>query len=182
MPNKIEACSLAGPKRIHYFDGRFLSAEDLRTEQDYLIGKHRQLARAALGVGILEGLVVSGGTGGLTVSPGLALDGLGRLIELPGACSCALPGRTGAWDVSIGLVEEPCDPVPKVPPGPNDEDGFQPSMIQDIVKVWIEEAEASSGRPGTDGAVWLGRLRVTKRSVRVDGAPRRRPRLRAGVG
>lgn len=83
-----------GPDRVHYATGVLLGAEDFQAEQDY----HRsRLARAlayAMGHGTLAGLEVvhepeqpAEGSGParserLLVEPGLAIDRLGRLIEV----------------------------------------------------------------------------------------------------
>lgn len=83
-----------GPDRVHYATGVLLGAEDFRAEQDY----HRsRLARAlayAMGQGTLAGLEVihepeqpadetnPARSERLLVEPGLAIDRLGRLIEV----------------------------------------------------------------------------------------------------
>lgn len=83
-----------GPDRVHYATGVLLGAEDFRAEQAY----HRsRLARAlayAMGHGTLAGLAVihepaepadadnPARSERLTVAPGLAIDRLGRLLEV----------------------------------------------------------------------------------------------------
>lgn len=83
-----------GPDRVHYATGVLLGAEDFQAEQDY----HRsRLARAlayAMGQGTLAGLEVvhepeqpadasnAARSERLLVEPGLAIDRLGRLIEV----------------------------------------------------------------------------------------------------
>lgn len=83
-----------GPDRVHYATGVLLGAEDFQAEQDY----HRsRLARAlayAMGQGTLAGLKVvyepeqpgdatqPSRAERLLVEPGLAIDRLGRLIEV----------------------------------------------------------------------------------------------------
>ncbi len=69
--------------RLNYFDGKFLRAEHLRREQDYV----RRLVRYAnqgLGAGIVYGFSteLSGG-GRLSIGAGLAVDGEGRTLLLP---------------------------------------------------------------------------------------------------
>ncbi len=73
-------------RRLNYHTGMLLDAEDLRSEQTY----HRsRLARALAtlhGHGTIAGLAVGtldhDGELHITISPGLAIDRLGRLIEL----------------------------------------------------------------------------------------------------
>src|SRR5215467_12210183 len=64
----------AGFKRVRYFDGQFLSVDDLTTEQSYFGEKQRLRNRLLVGWGIVSGLEVSVGKTVVTVSPGVALD------------------------------------------------------------------------------------------------------------
>jgi len=87
-------------ERLHYATGELLGADDFRDEQTY---HRRQLARALLflnGSGTLAGLRVvarhrpgktaAGDDVHLEVRPGLALDGAGRLVEVPRAACLRL--------------------------------------------------------------------------------------------
>ena len=48
MPERApEACP--GPKRVRYFSGQLLSADDFNAEQDYFRGKQKTLNRLLLG-------------------------------------------------------------------------------------------------------------------------------------
>ena len=75
---------------LNYFDGKFLRAEDLQTEQRYirhLVG----LSNQADGPGIAHGFDVSlGGGDTLNIGPGLAIDPAGRVLLLPVATSVTL--------------------------------------------------------------------------------------------
>lgn len=80
---------LLGTKNINFFEGRLLSARDLREEQAANRDHDRQLGRA-IGAGIIEGLEVDlendgadGSTPLVTVKKGLALDHEGEVIGLP---------------------------------------------------------------------------------------------------
>jgi hypothetical protein len=85
--------SIEHSDRLYYSTGELLGADDFRDEQTY---HRRQLARALLhlhGSGVVAGLRVThlhqpGASGApdeveLHVSPGLALDHAGRLVEVP---------------------------------------------------------------------------------------------------
>jgi hypothetical protein len=74
---------LEGPRRVNYFSGRLLTAEDFETEQSYWLGKHRSHGRHLHGSGVVCGLRVTPSGPGVTVEPGLAIDGLGREIVVP---------------------------------------------------------------------------------------------------
>lgn len=86
--------------RLHYATGELLGADDFRVEQTY---HRRQLARALLylhGSGTIAGLKVlvkhqaaappATDEVELEVLPGLALDGAGRLVEVPRECCLRL--------------------------------------------------------------------------------------------
>jgi hypothetical protein len=69
--------------RLNYFDGKFLRADDLRVEQDYLRNLV-WLSNRAGGSGVVSGLDVSdGGAGKLELSAGLAIDPRGRVLSMP---------------------------------------------------------------------------------------------------
>jgi hypothetical protein len=68
--------------RLNYFDGQFIRAERLELEQQYFRALVA-LSNRAGGAGIVHGLNVDKvGDGQLRVSPGLAIDGRGRLLLL----------------------------------------------------------------------------------------------------
>ncbi len=71
-------------KRLNYFDGKFLRAEDMRAEQEYL-RTLVQLSNRAGGPGIVNGYDTTLALGGaaVTVGQGLALDPNGRVLLMP---------------------------------------------------------------------------------------------------
>jgi hypothetical protein len=78
------ALMLQAPRRLNNVSGRLLTAEDFETEQSYWLGKHRSHGRHLHGSGIVCGLrVTPSGPGGVSVEPGLAIDGLGSEIVVP---------------------------------------------------------------------------------------------------
>jgi hypothetical protein len=114
----IPASILRTPTRPSFFDGQLLTAADLRREQDYQDQRRHLLNLATVGAGVVTGLAVSvdpDGTG-ITVSPGLAVDGLGREIIVPADVRVPWATPDGAaprrWGAVIELVLEPTDPVP----------------------------------------------------------------------
>lgn len=70
--------------RLHYFDGKFLRADDLALEQDYL-RRQVQLSNLAGGSGVVYGfdLELAAGGDALALGPGLAFDPAGRALLLP---------------------------------------------------------------------------------------------------
>lgn len=162
MSGKQEVWSRSGPKRPNYFIGKLLTAEDLQREQEYHLDKLRQLTRVVLGVGVVDGLRLSSRGQQVTISAGVAVDGAGRVLELPESCRFQLPAGAAAWNVFIGLNEVPCDPQPVIPGNIETDTQAVFGKIQEITRVWIEEATAKPGETVTAGAVWLGMIRVRK--------------------
>ena len=78
---------LQPPRRNRYFDGKVLMAADLTLEQDYWLARERQLNLHVFGYGVVSGLgvaaVQTGDDWGIRISPGLAIDGWGRLVVVP---------------------------------------------------------------------------------------------------
>jgi hypothetical protein len=82
------------PERVHYHTGVLLDRDDFRSEQTYHRGRLARLARYLHGVGTVAGLEVryepaaaptpadAGHEERLVITPGLAVDRLGRQIEL----------------------------------------------------------------------------------------------------
>jgi hypothetical protein len=147
-PSTPQACP--GPKRVRYFSGRLLSADDFTAEQDYFRGKQKTLNRLLLGHGVVSGLetAVEGGT--VTVSPGLALDPRGNEITVGCAIVLKLPGGGKPVLLSLEYLERETDPVPGG-------DGMQASRIE-------EGFGLTFGSVPPPGAVPLAKL--TRRSGR----------------
>jgi hypothetical protein len=75
------------PERVHYAVGVLLDADDFDAEQTYVRGRLARALAALAGHGTMAGLKVSYQTDQnpeleIKVAPGLALDRLGRLIEV----------------------------------------------------------------------------------------------------
>jgi hypothetical protein len=67
-------------KRLRYFNGQFLQAQDFIDEQDYHIDRQRRHNRLLHTYGVAEGLGVISTGSQITVTPGTAIDGEGRQI------------------------------------------------------------------------------------------------------
>lgn len=100
----------SGRRRPYYFDGRFLTADDLTADQDYVRARQSDLAQA-IGPGVIRGLMVGLGhqtaaTGPtLVIEPGLGLTPAGDLVEVssPQVIPVAsLPQSTGL-DAQLGI-------------------------------------------------------------------------------
>jgi len=143
-----EACP--GPKRVRYFSGQLLSADDFNAEQDYFRGKQKTLNRLLLGYGVVSGLETTIGRGTVTVSPGLALDPRGNEITVDCSVAVKLPGGTKPVFLSLEYLERETDPVAAG-------DGMQASRIEEGFRLTF-------GSVPPPGAVPLAKL--TRRSGR----------------
>src|SRR5690242_4314419 len=103
-------------KRIRYFAGQVLSAQDFEAEQNYFREKHKLQNRILFGPGIVSGLEVfvpdpGRGAPQLTIAPGSGIDPRGNLIVVEAACTLQL--KVGSdWFIGIRYSEHPSDPVP----------------------------------------------------------------------
>ena len=105
--NLLQPLLDGGLQRNNFFNGRLLSAEDLRTEQDASRAQQRALARAS-GDGVAWGLDVtllasSAGAPRVRVGAGLALNRVGDLLQLPADADLALVPDSTVAAVSAGL-------------------------------------------------------------------------------
>jgi hypothetical protein len=74
------SAGLHAPVRNRYFYGKLLDADHLELEQRYFLEMGRLINRLTLGTGVLCGLRVGERDGKVVVTPGVAVDGLGREI------------------------------------------------------------------------------------------------------
>lgn len=94
-----------GPRRLAYADGVLLDAEDFGDEQQYHRGRLARALKYLAGFGTVAGLAVEhreevpdDHPEELRVAPGLAIDRVGRMIELPRPV-CLRLGRW--WDAMV---------------------------------------------------------------------------------
>jgi hypothetical protein len=71
---------MLSPVRNRYFYGKLLDADHLQLEQRYFLEQARLINRLTLGAGVLCGLHVVWKDEQVVISPGVAVDGLGREI------------------------------------------------------------------------------------------------------
>ena len=97
-PDPLETSPL--PERLAYFAGRLLGPDDLGAEQTYHRGRLALALRALVGHGTVAGLRVTAADGRLHVAPGVAIDCLGRLIEVRTPLCLDLAGWTVLLDTT----------------------------------------------------------------------------------
>jgi hypothetical protein len=132
-----------GLTRVRYFDGQFLSADDLRAEQDYFREKSRLQNRWLHGAGVVTGLSVTLDPGSaedaepvVHVSPGCAIAPDGELLRVETGCVARyLSASASTAFVVLRFVERPIRPVAAV--GKQAE----PSRIEEGVAIEITAFE-----------------------------------------
>jgi hypothetical protein len=154
----------AGVKRVNYFAGQILDAQDFRDEQAYVIEKRRLLNRALLGRGIVAGLSVSVPAGSaaatVVVEPGLAIDSAGREVDLRTAVSLDIPSAAGSLQyIIVEYTERGTDAV------------WLPTAKSETVPSRIEEGAAVRVSNDDDAAgVSVARIARSGSGWRVDHA------------
>jgi hypothetical protein len=140
-----------GIRNTYFFNGRLLTAEDLRVEQEANRNQRQQLGQA-IGEGIIYGLQVQETPGILPssetpsslvrVSAGLALNRLGQALLLPTDLDVALVHEEETVDAEAGLFVE-CEPP-------------EPTAIPTGTGVYILVLSPASGFEGRAPVSGLG--------------------------
>jgi hypothetical protein len=127
--NPKAAMVLTPARRNRYFYGKILNVGDLEMEQDYGKQKRWLINRLTLGSGVIDGLAVGVSHDRLTITAGVAFDGLGREIVIPAT-------------VTVDLFE----PAP-----PYLEPGLDPSAVGNFT-LWLCYREHLTGSATTGSA------------------------------
>lgn len=105
-----------GRRRPFYFDGRFLTADDLTADQQYIRARQADLAQA-MGSGVINGLRVGLGKDAasrsptLTIEPGIGITPGGDLVDIDEAQSILIADlpTSAQLDARLGLKLLPGD-------------------------------------------------------------------------
>lgn len=169
-------------KRVRYFAGQLLGAEDFEAEQRYVIERFRRLNRWLHGWGIVGGLRVSVSPGEIVVSPGLALDCLGNEIELDRPASVALPAGGKASYLTVAFTERAVDPQQAFfDPPAADEVCVEYRRLEEAAVLALEPVDPARGHaPPARRAEACGRAHpiAIARLVRIRSRWRLDPRFR----
>ena len=87
--------------RTHYFDGRLLTAADLTRDQIYLDQRLREMGQV-LGQGVARGLEAGLAGGRITIAPGVAVNGAGRVLQLAAPLTLDLNDRAALAGLNQG--------------------------------------------------------------------------------
>lgn len=159
-------------RRLNYFDGKFLRADDFNVEQDYLRSLVA-LSNQGLGAGVVYGYDTTlGGGDTLQIGPGLAIDPSGKVLLLQSTVSQSVQALI---DATKKVAAQPPDASGKT-------DGFSdcvqvsatpPTTVvqtSDLYVVVICTAEALCGQQDVFGiACQDACVSTTDRPYRLDG-------------
>ena len=138
--------------RPRYRENQQLSAEDLDTEQAYLIATRRRHDVTAHAAGVAHGLTLSSVAAGCVITAGLAADDLGRAVVLPDTVLLRwsdLPAGAAALDLFLSYRED-----------------VVADRITEGADVHVTSVQPAGGAAGPAQSVYLGRLVKT-----TDGGP-----------
>ena len=157
--------------RINFFDGRLITAHDLRTEQDYFRTRMRRVNRHVHGFGIATGLSVKldPSRNDILIEPGFGITPSGEEIEVCQQVVFKLPvvANTKATLIQLRYVERPVEPLPAV-----ERESAAFAVIEETSDVFVAEVH------GPD-ALTLARLVHARGQWKLDSKFRRRS-LRRG--
>ena len=109
------------PVRVNFFEGKFLTADDLSADQDY----HRRMRylhnRLLHGWGIVDGYHVEDDGREVLVGPGFAIDSYGRELVLSGHVRVDLPPEAAVDEQTLWYVVATWEEIPTAPVGVGDE-------------------------------------------------------------
>ena len=165
---------LTAPQRNHFFYGKMMGVRHFQMEQEYFNRKRWLLNRVGLGSGVLCGLevVVADNGTSVWVRPGVAIDGLGREVIVPGPyCiedprqptdDCGRPAGdpiAGAGVVTLSVCYHECDsePVPVLVADCDTRGECAPSVVKERYHLLIKEGRAGRARR-PDGRAVRGNL------------------------
>lgn len=127
-------------KRVRYFYGQLLSAEELSAEQEYFLEKHRRHNRTLHGAGVVSGLEVSRQRDSIVVQPGLGLNCRGEEISICGPVELAFPVAGERAYLLLSYAEKMTDPVP----APGEGENMQFSRIEESFELTYEPDDPCS--------------------------------------
>lgn len=161
-------------RRVRYFYGQEVSAEDLAADQEYFLRKLRRHNRNVHGAGIAAGLGVAFQNELVVVSPGYALDCVGDEIFVENEVELHRPVDQEPCYLVVRYVERGRDRVP-VPFGDQEkfensrvEEGFELSFLSE--EAWNEQniEEGCWSPRGKRHGVPLAKLRFQDDDWKLD--------------
>jgi hypothetical protein len=158
--------------RPNYFNGKLLTPEDFKLEQDYFREKHKRHNRSLHGFGIVSGLKVSVSSGQIVIEPGLALDCEGNEIVVDAKQSIVPPALGDSLTAYLNIRY--CEVEADLTPGLK---GEQPSRTTESFQLGIAAENSSRSHRhlrarwlacGQPHALTIAKLRFAAHGWRVD--------------
>ncbi|ADP85026.1 tail fiber domain-containing protein [Pseudofrankia inefficax] len=170
-------------KRVRFFDGQYLIDQDFIDEQRYHLDREHRAARSIGLVGVVDGLAVTVDAAHpyqVTVSPGAAVDEVGRHLLLTTPVTLALPTDRfsgAAAELRLFYRENPTDVAPT---GGASQRRFDETPVVAAIAGGAVAVAPPDAPPHWDSdGVLLGRISVSARGdVVIDPAA---PAPRAGL-
>jgi len=158
-------------RRLHFYDGRLLTADDLDREQEYQRERSHLHNRLLHGWGVADGLEVRSTGGRIRVSPGVAIDQRGQYVivreEREVAVAASDTAKASCF-VVVRFAESPADFVPAAADGTGN--GAQVASVIEGAAVMI----GASAPRRADAGIAIARLIWRQTHWRVDARFRRR--------
>jgi hypothetical protein len=160
-------------KRLRFFTGQLLTADDLALEQQYFLEKLKRHNRSLHGFGIVSGLKVTVNSGQIIVEPGLALDCEGNELVIPSAQSVVSPPSTDNSHtafVNVRFVEERAELVPatETEETPTLIESFQLALVTENTNRGHRHLRARWLACGQPHALTIAKVRHGEQGWRVD--------------
>jgi hypothetical protein len=149
----VFSCSEFNPgrKRVRYFTGQLMSAEDFQTEQQYFRDKLRRHNRFLHGYGVVTGFEVAvsqqAASSNVVIFPGYAISAEGEELILAQAFELEINLPLSPQYVTLQYAEHETDPVAELGP-----DSAAPSRIEEQLLVCLAPEKE------TPGALTIGRI------------------------
>jgi hypothetical protein len=157
--------SIAALERNRYFFGKMMDVAQFEKEQEYFRNHLALLSRLVIGTGVVCGLEVTADAttkGNVSISPGIAIDGLGRFVIVPSAASVnpsqltdntgqpqGSPQTTGATLLCLSYAETCADPVTVMISDCDAPGGCAASTIREGFVVLVSAAPKKPASPLT---------------------------------
>lgn len=132
-------------KRVRFFEGQVITAEDLAAEQEYFLKKLRRHNRNLHGAGVVAGLEVTIQGDLIVVSPGYALDCVGDELLVESPVELHWPVDQKSCYLILRYVERTRD---RVPVSFGEQEKFEDSRIEEgfeliftTEETWQEQKE-----------------------------------------
>ena len=162
--------------RNHYFNGKLLTARDLKDEQNYFLAKHRRHNRYLHGAGVVSGLEVATMENRVQIHPGYAIDCAGNEIIIREPVELSLPEMKEIY-ILLRHTERMAEPIPTT--GATQENHIQYNRIEEGFEIAFEphdpcfrheHSDAGLNPCGEPHPISIAKLQLKRGSWLVDSS------------